>query len=146
MITTHKDNLIQRCLQRGYSLDDVYACVVKKDGDIWTIDETHESYPKVPKPVAEQSKNSQQPEAIDIGEGSGTELKKLLKMIGITSSPTCGCNAKAKTMNEKGVEWCKNNIDIIVSWLKEEADKRGLPFYTFIAKKLVKIAIGRAER
>lgn len=83
---------------------------------------------------------------VDIGHGAGTELKKILGFIGITSTPTCSCNAKAKIMNEKGVEWCKNNIDVIVSWLKEEASKRNLPFYSFIAKKIVKIAIGRAER
>jgi len=82
----------------------------------------------------------------NVGEGVGTELKKILGFIGITSTPTCSCNAKAKIMNEKGVEWCKNNIDVVVSWLKEEASKRNLPFYSFIAKKLVKIAIGRAER
>ena len=92
---------------------------------------------------------SSQPNAthqVDIGQGVGTELKKILGFIGITSTPNCSCNAKAKIMNEKGVEWCKNNIDVIVSWLKEEASKRNLPFYSFIAKKLVKIAIGRAER
>jgi hypothetical protein len=138
MITTHKKNLIQRCLERGYSLHEVDSCVVNKNGDIWTIDETHPSYP-----IQKKNKISQES---NIGEGVGTELKKILGFIGINSSPNCSCNAKAKMMNEKGVEWCKNNIDVIVSWLKEEASKRNLPFYSFIAKKLVKIAIGRVER
>lgn len=127
MITTHKNNLIQRCNERGYTLEEVMPCVSKQDGDIWTIDETHEKYPK---------------EKI----GAGTELKKLLKLMGIVASPNCSCNAKAKTMDENGLEWCKDNIDTIVSWLKEEADKRHLPFLTYGAKRLVKFAIGKAEK
>jgi hypothetical protein len=81
-----------------------------------------------------------------IGEGVGTELKKLLKFIGITASKDCSCNARAKTMNEKGIEWCKDNIDTIVGWLKEEASKRNLPFFAYAARKLVQLAIGRAEK
>ena len=127
-------NLVQRCLERGYLLSDVMPCVIKQDGDIWTIDENHEKYPH------------KRDDKIYLGIGVGTELKKILSLIGITATPNCSCNAKAKMMNEKGIEWCKSNIDVIVSWLKEEANKRNLPFYSFIAKKLVKIAIGRAER
>ena len=147
MITANKNALMQRCNQRGYTLEEVMACVVKQEGDIWTIDETHPSYPKVPKPFAQQPKFLPQPPgAIDIGEGPGTELKKLLKLIGITSSPTCGCNAKAKKMNENGIKWCKDNIDTIVDWLREESEKRNIPFFVYGAKKLVKFAIGRAEK
>jgi hypothetical protein len=134
MITTHKINLVKRCLERGYLLSDVMPCVIKQDGDIWTIDETHEKYPH------------QRDDKIYLGTGVGTELKKILSLIGITTTPDCSCNAKAKIMNEKGIEWCKNNIDVIANWLKEEAVKRNMPFYSFIAKKLIKIAIGRAER
>lgn len=140
MITTHKNNLIARCKERGYELQDVMACVLKQVGDIWTIDETHEAYPNKKENIQNNSND------IDIGQGAGTELKKLLKFIGITSSPTCGCNAKAKYMNEKGIDWCKQNIDLIVSWLKEEAEKRKLPFFSYGAKKLVKLAIYRAEK
>lgn len=140
MITTHKDNLIQRCKQRGYSIEDVLPCVVKQNGDIWTIDETHQAYPH------EKNTESKPITELDIGEGVGSELKNMLKFIGITSSPTCGCNAKAKYMNEKGIDWCKQNIDLIVSWLKEEAEKRKLPFFSYGAKKLVKLAIYRAEK
>jgi hypothetical protein len=142
MITTHKNNLISRCKERGYSLEEVMGSVVKQDGDIWTIDENHPSYPK-------NSKTNTQPQntkEVDIGQGAGTELKKLLKLIGITASPTCGCNAKAKAMNENGLEWCKSNMDTIVEWLKEEATKRNLPFFSYGAKKLVKFAINRAEK
>lgn len=149
MIVAHKYALQQRCNQRGYTLEEVMACVVKQEGDMWTIDETHPSYPKeAKKGFQAQIPNGPPtpPNAIDLGEGVGTELKKLLKVIGITSSPTCGCNAKAKKMNENGIEWCKDNIDTIVSWLKEEADKRNIPFFAFGAKRLIKFAIGKAEK
>jgi len=142
MITTHKNNLINRCKERGYSLEEVMGSVVKQDGDIWTIDENHPNYPKNPK----TNTQPQSVKEVDIGQGAGTELKKLLKLIGITASPTCGCNAKAKAMNENGLEWCKSNMDTIVEWLKEEATKRNLPFFSYGAKKLVKFAINRAEK
>lgn len=143
MITTHKNNLIARCKQRGYELSDVMACVIKQNGDIWTIDENHASYPK-PKAVTENA--HEQAKALDIGDGPGTELKKLLKIIGITASPTCGCNAKAKHMNEMGVEWCEENIETIVDWLKEESKKRHIPFFRYPAKKIINLAIHRARK
>jgi len=80
------------------------------------------------------------------GGGPGTELKKLLKKIGITSSPTCACNAHARTMDEWGAEKCAANIPVIVGWLREEAAKRKLPFVDFAATMLVKRAIRRAGK
>lgn len=79
-------------------------------------------------------------------EGAGTELKKLLAMIGITSSPGCACNARAIEMDKKGVEWCRKNVSEIVVWLQSEAKKRNLPFSRFAARKIVQIAIARAAR
>lgn len=76
----------------------------------------------------------------------GQELKKLLKKIGITASPNCSCNQRAKFMDMQGVEWCEDNIDTIVEWLKEEAEKRKLPFIQFAAKILVKKAIYNAKK
>lgn len=154
-------NIFLRILSnRGYTLEEVLSCITKQDGDNWTIDNFHPSYPR-PKNMSheefiafinqkiEEAKNkaqtTQAPQQLDIGEGVGTELKKLLKMVGITSTPNCSCNARAKLMNQNGLQWCKDNIDTIVGWLKEEAEKRNLPFFTYGAKKLVKLAIYRAE-
>ena len=82
----------------------------------------------------------------DIGEGAGTELKKLLSFIGINSVPNCSCNARARVMNENGIQWCKDNKEEILSWMKEESDKRGLPFLKFGAKRILNYAIHRAEK
>lgn len=77
--------------------------------------------------------------------GPGTELKKLLKKIGITASPDCSCNARARLMDERGIEWCEQNIDEIVGWLREEAGKRGLPFVDMAGRMLVNRAIKNSK-
>jgi hypothetical protein len=79
-------------------------------------------------------------------DGPGTYLKKYLSKIGITSTPTCSCNAKAAHMDKAGIEWCETNIDTIVGWLREEAEKRKLPFFDWPAKMLVQKAINSAKR
>ena len=81
-----------------------------------------------------------------VEEGPGTELKKLLSKIGITSSPTCSCNARAKTMDEKGISWCEENVETICDWLQEEATKRKLPFVRLAGKALIHMAIRRAKK
>jgi hypothetical protein len=78
--------------------------------------------------------------------GPGTELKALLKTIGITSSPTCSCNKRAKVMDEKGCDWCEEHIDEIDGWLAEEAKKRKLPYISLAGKTLIRLAIRRARK
>ena len=78
--------------------------------------------------------------------GPGTELKRLLKMIGIMATPNCQCNQRAKVMDERGVQWCRDNIEEIVDWLKEESDKRGMLFVRSVARMVVSRAITNAER
>lgn len=90
--------------------------------------------------------NNPSPNPNDIGQGAGTELKALLSIIGINSVPNCSCNARAKSMNLNGIDWCKNNKEEILSWMKEEADKRGLPFLKFGAKRILNYAISKAEK
>lgn len=85
-------------------------------------------------------------EAPAAAPGPGAYLKKYLSRIGITSTPTCSCNAKAKHMDEMGVEWCEANLDTIVGWLKEEAEKRRLPFFEWPAKMLIQKAIKSAKK
>jgi len=80
--------------------------------------------------------------------GPGTFLSKMLEKIGIKASPNCSCKARAYKMNEMGADWCEQNLDLIVGWLREEATKRKLPFVDFAGKLLVKRAIklSRAAR
>jgi hypothetical protein len=78
--------------------------------------------------------------------GPGTELKKLLQTIGITATPGCSCNKRAATMDAKGADWCEAHIDEVVSWLREEAAKRKLPFVDVAGRILVRRAIRNARR
>lgn len=78
--------------------------------------------------------------------GPGTQLKRLLSKVGIKATPNCSCNARARKMDEMGIEWCEQNMDEIVSWLKEEAQRRNLPFLAFPTKILVNRAISMAKR
>jgi hypothetical protein len=78
--------------------------------------------------------------------GPGTELKKLLATVGITATPNCSCNARAAEMDRQGSEWCESNLDTIVGWLREEAEKRGLPFLDVAGRMLVRRAIKNARK
>jgi hypothetical protein len=78
--------------------------------------------------------------------GPGTELKRMLKFFRVKESGGCGCSSKARQMNERGTEWCRKNVRRIEGWLKAEAERRGLPFSGFAARRLIKLAIWRAER
>lgn len=78
--------------------------------------------------------------------GAGTELKSLLSSLGIQSSPTCSCNAKARQMDDWGPDECERRMGEIVGWLREQAAARRLPFSDFAAKQLVRLAIRRARK
>lgn len=129
MITCHKSFLEQRCLERGYSWGDVLPCIVSDDGVNVTIDTEHPAYPRNPKEPS----------------GPGTELKALLAKFGIHASPTCGCNAMAKKMNQWGEESLEH-IDEIVDVMQETAAKRGLPFIRAVGAQLVKTAVRRWKK
>lgn len=58
----------------------------------------------------------------------------------------CSCKRHALEMNEKGNDWCEENIDIIVGWLKDEAKRRGLPFIDAAGKMLVNSAISQSRK
>lgn len=77
--------------------------------------------------------------------GPGMELKKLLKMVGITAAAGCKCNQRAKHMDEMGCQWCRDNIETIVDWLQEEAENRKMLFLRAAAKMLVNRAIRNAD-
>jgi hypothetical protein len=143
MITTHKSNLIARCKERGYTLEEVMPCVVSQDNDQWTIDELHPAYPSKPK------SKPRPPKVEEVGHGPGTELKALLKRVGIVASPGCSCNTRAKLMDANELKepgWCEANLETICDCLQEEATKRKLPFLRMAGKILVRKAIRNARK
>jgi hypothetical protein len=73
--------------------------------------------------------------------GPGAQLKFLLGLAGIASSPTCSCNARAAQMDAWGEWGCLTRLPEINGWLKEEAGKRGLWFFPPAGYALVLAAI-----
>jgi hypothetical protein len=137
MIVAHRSHFEARCIERGYTLDEVMPCVVSQQGDEWTIDVEHPAYPRVSRlqePVGPPA------------HGPGTELKKLLARVGIVATPDCSCNARAAEMDRQGCDWCEQNVDTIVGWLREQAEARGLPFVDLAGRLLVRRAIGNARK
>lgn len=78
--------------------------------------------------------------------GPGTQLSKMIKSLGIHMSDSCSCRRHALTMNEKGNDWCEQNVDTIVGWLRDEASRRGLPFIDMIGKVMVNRAIKKSKK
>lgn len=79
---------------------------------------------------------------------AGTHLKLMLQRLGIQAKADgqCPCNYHAKQMDAWGCDECERRIDEIVGWLREEADKRGLPFLDAAGRMLVRRAIKNARR
>lgn len=137
MITGHYKLFELRCLERGYSLAQAMPCVVKQEGDIWTVDPSHQSYPS-PRSAAR---------VLHVPSGGpGTELSAMLSRIGITAKPTCSCKAHAKQMDEWGPDVCEQRMPEILGWLEHQAHARKLPFSRFVAEQVVRMAIRRARK
>lgn len=130
MIECRLHHLEARCRERGYTMDEVLACIVSQDGDRIVVDETHPAFPARTRVVA---------------AGPGTELKKLLRLVQLEASPTCSCNARAAQMDIWGPDECERRMDEIVGWLEEEAQNRRLLFVRAAAVQVVRLAIRRAR-
>jgi hypothetical protein len=78
--------------------------------------------------------------------GAGTILSGMIASLGIKSTSNCACRKHAIEMNENGNDWCEANMNEILGWLKEESNKRGLPFIEAIAKIMVAKSIKKSRR
>lgn len=76
----------------------------------------------------------------------GTLLAKMIKSVGIVINDSCSCRRHALEMNAKGNDWCQENIDTIVGWLRQEAKNRNLPFIDAIGKLMVSRAIKKSRK
>ncbi len=84
----------------------------------------------------------------ELSQGPGTELKLILARFGFRVED-CPCKARAAEMDQRGVDWCQENIGTITDWLYEEAKKRKIPFTTLSKPAMVVLihwAIKRAKR
>jgi hypothetical protein len=128
-----------RARERGHDLASIDGCFVFQYEDgWWEVDIEHPAYPR-------STKRKVAPPT----HGPGTELKKLLKKVGITATPNCSCNARARKMDEEEAKepgWCTAHLDEIVGWLREEATKRKLPFVDMAGRVIVRRAISNARK
>jgi hypothetical protein len=130
----------------------VWDAVTRLDGGWLEVDTNHPEYPKKYATISMREEWSEAATTASDGQvakpsfGPGTELKKLLKAIGITANPGCSCNARAAQMDVWGPDECERRIPDIVVWLGEEAQKRKLPFLPFAGEQIVKLAIRRARK
>ena len=78
----------------------------------------------------------------------GAELKKLLARIGITSTPNCSCNRVAREMDAWGPDECgkPERMAEILAAMRENAEKRKLPWIETLARLLVRRAISNARK
>lgn len=94
MIRCNRKHLEARARERGYTLEQVAACIVSEDGDLITVDETHKAYPHA-KP------------------GLGDMVASGLAAVGITKERAqavanavgvkdCGCAKRQAALNELG--------------------------------------------
>jgi len=147
MIRCSRQDLEARCHQRGYTLEEVRACIVSENLDQITVDVDHSAYPREPKPGFVRPRTMLRAPAPT--HGPGVELKKLLSLVGIVAAPNCSCNARARMMDEYEARqpgWCLGHIEEIVGWLREEATKRGVPFIATLAGLMVRRAIHNARK
>lgn len=121
-------HLIERAAERCWSEAEVQPCITARDGDNITVDTLHPSYPASRK------------------NGTGSILKSLLKKIGIQATEGCSCDKRACLMDANGPDWCLQNLEQIVGWLRDEASTRGLPFHDGAAGQLVKYAAWQARK
>lgn len=79
---------------------------------------------------------------------AGTALKEILSgpPFFFEVTPGCRCEDRARIMDSWGCESCKDRIDTISSWLREEASKRGMPYFDAVGKILIRRAIVLAKR
>ena len=130
-----KKALLSLAAKRGFN-GDAFCCVVEHDGERVLVDTESVCFPHA----------SGRYEIAPPKCRAGTELHALIRRFGISDSSTCKCNARVSEMNRNGCEWCENNIDRIVGWLRESAAERGLPFLDAAGRMLVLRAIRNARR
>jgi hypothetical protein len=81
-----------------------------------------------------------------VAGGPGTELKKMLALVGITASEGCACNERAATMDNWGCDETERRIPEVAGWLREEAERRGVIYVDAAARVLIVMAIRNARK
>jgi hypothetical protein len=95
----HARDVMVRCVQRGYSWDEIKPCLTADLGDGWyEVDVDHPAYPR-----------SQKPGTAEVSRGLGDMVAAGLSAIGITKERVsklaggdCGCHKRQEALNALG--------------------------------------------
>lgn len=90
MIVCKHRTLEAHCRVRGYTLDEVAACIVSRDGDNVTLDETHPAYPRPRKGLGDH--------VADGLAAVGITKERVSKVLG----RDCGCKKRQELLNKLG--------------------------------------------
>ena len=90
MIRGLRKQFEQRVAQRGYTWEEVAACVIKEDGEFVEIDETHAAYPRQKKGLGDM--------VADGLAAVGITKERVSKAIG----RPCGCVKRQEKLNDIG--------------------------------------------
>ncbi|MCK5604199.1 hypothetical protein KAR91_20090 [Candidatus Pacearchaeota archaeon] len=82
-------------------------------------------------------------EELSLQPGVGSILKSLLRHFSFLIC--AGCAKLANTLDKQGPDWSRENIEWILDEMKKNANKAGVPFSRFIARRFVLVAIRRAD-
>lgn len=69
-----------------------------------------------------------------------------LQAYSLKASAGCGCAEMARQMDNWGPQGCRDNMQLILDHLREEAKERGIRYIETVARLLVREAIRRAEK
>jgi hypothetical protein len=78
--------------------------------------------------------------------GVGCQLKRALSSVGIQPTEDCPCESRAALMDSWGPDECLRNVAVIVGWMREEAQIRGMLFNDIAAGQLVRVSCWQARR
>jgi hypothetical protein len=91
MIPCNIRHLQERCRERGYTLDEVRACIVSQEGDRIVVDETHPAYPRAKAGLGDM---------VSAGLSAiGITPERVSKALGVRD---CGCKKRAEALNQIG--------------------------------------------
>ena len=94
MIRCRLAHLEARCRQRGYTLDEVRACIVSEDGDTITVDETHKDYPR-----AKPGLGDMVAAGLDAIGITKERVQAVASAVGVKD---CGCKKRQEALNNLG--------------------------------------------
>ena len=145
-----------RCDRHGCQKDKTQVKLCQAGGKYWAAWEactmagqdcfTGQVLEPLDRPVRGSIRVVRKPSDKATAGGPGTELKRLLRRVGIRPTANCKCNAHARKMDRNGVDWCEANTDTILAWLAAESSRRGLPFVRAAGMAIIRLAIRRARR